>query len=133
MAQYGLQRTIVFSFSKYIHPHYCGRVLTLSVCFSLLKHEFRNCHQVPSVTLWLSKLCSFRPWFVFLSQEVKNSLTQRGVATSKTTPYQPTGNGLVERYNGIIWKVVRLALKSANQPDSQWEQVLPGAPHSALD
>ena len=66
----------------------------------------------------------------FLSQELKNYLTQRGVVTSKTTPYHPTGNGQVERYNGIIWKAVRLALKSANLPDSQWELVLPGALHS---
>ena len=61
----------------------------------------------------------------FLSQEVKNYLTQQGVATRKTTPYHPTGNGQVERYSGIIWKAVYLALKSANLPDSQWKQVLP--------
>ena len=52
------------------------------------------------------------------------------MATSKVTPYHPTGNGQVERYNGIIWKAVRLALKSANLPDSQWELALPDALHS---
>ena len=66
----------------------------------------------------------------FLSRELKEHLSQRGVATSKTTPYHPIGNGQVERYNGIIWKSIRLALKSANLPDSQWELVLPDALHS---
>ena len=36
----------------------------------------------------------------------------------------------VERYNSIIWKAVRLALRSANLPDSRWELVLADALHS---
>ena len=66
----------------------------------------------------------------FLSQELKQYLSQRGIATSKTTPYHPIGNGQVERYNGIIWKSVRLSLKSMNLPDSRWELALPDALHS---
>ena len=66
----------------------------------------------------------------FLSQELKEYLSQRGIATSKSTPYHPIGNGQVERYNGIIWKTVRLSLKSKNLPDTQWEVVLPDALHS---
>ena len=66
----------------------------------------------------------------FLSRELKQYLAERGIATSKTTPYHPIGNGQVERYNGIIWKGVRLSLKSANLPDSKWEQVLPDVLHS---
>ena len=66
----------------------------------------------------------------FLSQELKEYLSQRGIATSKSSPYHPIGNGQVERYNGIIWKTVRLSLKSNNLPDSQWEVVLPDALHS---
>lgn len=66
----------------------------------------------------------------FLSQELKQYLSQRGIAMSKTTPYHPIGNGQAERYNGIIWKSVRLYLKSMNLPDSQWELVLPDALHS---
>ena len=50
----------------------------------------------------------------YLSQELKEYLSQRGIATSKSTPYHPIGNGQVERYNGIIWKTVRLSLKSKN-------------------
>ena len=48
----------------------------------------------------------------------------KGVATSSTTPYNPQGNGQVERYNGIIWKTVRLALRSRNMDTSHWEKVL---------
>ena len=67
---------------------------------------------------------------LFLSQELKEYLPQRGIATSKSKPYHPIGNGQVERYNGIIWKTVRLSLKPKNLPDSQWEVVLPDALHS---
>ena len=66
----------------------------------------------------------------FLSRELKEYLTQRGIATSRTTPYHPIGNGQAERYNGIIWKAVRLALESTNLPVSSWELVLPDALHS---
>ncbi|XP_046862179.1 uncharacterized protein LOC124455579 [Xenia sp. Carnegie-2017] len=67
----------------------------------------------------------------FMSQELKEYLSQRGIATSRTTPYHPMGNGQVERYNGIVWKAIRLSLKSASLPDSKWEMVLPDALHSA--
>ena len=66
----------------------------------------------------------------FLSQELKEFLTRRGVATSKTTPYHPSGNGQCECYNGIIWKSVLLALKSQQLALTQWELVLPNVLHS---
>ena len=50
----------------------------------------------------------------FLSKEMKHYLTQKGIATRKSTPYHPIGNGQCERYNGIIWKGFQLALKSHN-------------------
>ena len=34
----------------------------------------------------------------FLSQEIKDYFSQRGIATSKTSPYHPIGNGQCERY-----------------------------------
>ena len=43
---------------------------------------------------------------LFLSQDVQQYLRGNGIATSRTTPYNPTGNGQVERYNGIIWKAI---------------------------
>ena len=66
--------------------------------------------------VWNSKLHPLRQGSAFLSQELKEFLTRRGAATSKTTPYYLSGNGQCERYNGIIWKSVLLALKS--QPHS---------------
>jgi len=64
------------------------------------------------------------------SADVKDHLSSRSVATSRSTPYHPIGNGQVERYNGIIWKAVRLALASAQLPVQQWEKVLPDVLHS---
>ena len=65
-----------------------------------------------------------------VSQELNHWLIGQGVACSRTTPYNPTGNGQVERYNGIIWKSVLLALEQKKLPVSQWEVVLPEALHS---
>ena len=38
----------------------------------------------------------------FISQAVRSFLNDRGISVSRSTPYNPTGNGQVERYNGII-------------------------------
>ena len=43
------------------------------------------------------------------------------------SPYHPTGNSQVERYNGVIWKAIRLALKTHNLSVSSWEAVLTDA------
>ena len=66
----------------------------------------------------------------FMSAELTHYLTTRGIATSHSTPYHPIGNGQVERYNGIVWKSVRLALASAKLPVEHWEKVLPDVLHS---
>ena len=61
---------------------------------------------------------------------MKEYLSQKGIATSRTTPYHPIGNSQCERYSGIVWKSIQLTLKSHSLPDSQWEMVLPDALHS---
>ncbi|GFT05384.1 putative retrovirus-related pol polyprotein from transposon opus [Trichonephila clavipes] len=53
-----------------------------------------------------------------------------GIATSRTTPYNPAGNGQVECYNGIIWKTIQLALRSNSMKTEQWEGVIQTALHS---
>ena len=50
----------------------------------------------------------------FSSDTVKDFLLKRGVAFSKSSPYHPTGNAQVERYVGVLWKSIRLALKFNN-------------------
>ena len=66
----------------------------------------------------------------FLSSELKKYLTERGIATSKSTPYHPTGNSQCERINQTVWKTVQLILKTKQLPNSSWEAVLPEALHA---
>ncbi|KAG8183811.1 hypothetical protein JTE90_027736 [Oedothorax gibbosus] len=66
----------------------------------------------------------------FMSQELKSFLTSLGVAKSRTTAYNPQGNGQVERYNGIVWKTVLLALNSKGLGTERWEETLQPALHS---
>ena len=54
--------------------------------------------------------------FNFMSFEFKSWLHSKGIPTSRTTRYNSRRNGQVERYNGIIWKTVLLALRSKQLP-----------------
>jgi len=65
-----------------------------------------------------------------MSAELKQFLYAHGIATSRMTGYNPQGNGQVERYNGVIWKAVTLALKSRGLGPEQWEIALPNALNS---
>ncbi|KRX14053.1 Uncharacterized protein T07_5149 [Trichinella nelsoni] len=66
----------------------------------------------------------------FMSNDLKTYLHSLGVVTSRTTAHNPQGNGQAERYNGIIWKAVTLALRSHNLRIEQWEEVIGLALHS---
>ena len=66
----------------------------------------------------------------FLSSDVQTFLRDKGIATSRTTPYNPQGNGQVERLNGTLWKTIQLTLKTRELSADQWESVLPDALHS---
>ena len=65
----------------------------------------------------------------FMLEELKGFLHSRGIATSRTTAFNPQSNGQVERYNGIIWQMVSLALRSTNLSIANWEKVLDVALH----
>ena len=66
----------------------------------------------------------------FLSGTVKDFLLKRGITSSKPSAYHPTGNASVERYVGVVWKSIRLALRSNNLTVSCWETVLSETLHS---
>ena len=66
----------------------------------------------------------------FMSVELKNFLLKRGIAASRTTSYNPNGNGQVERLNGSLWKAITLALKTQGLPVNCWQEVLSDALHS---
>ena len=51
-----------------------------------------------------------------MSNELKQWLHEKDIAVSRTTPYNPQGNGQTEWYNGIIYKTVELALKTKELP-----------------
>ena len=64
-----------------------------------------------------------------VSEEIRLFLLRNGISYSNSTKYNPRGNGQVERYNGVIWKSIQLALRNRNLPESQWEIVLPEVLH----
>jgi hypothetical protein len=66
----------------------------------------------------------------FMSQELKTWLSSLGVVTSRTTPYNPRGNGQIERFNGTVWKTIQLALKDRGLPITRWEEVLADTLHA---
>ena len=66
----------------------------------------------------------------FMSEELKSFLADKGIASSRSCPYNPTGNGQVERYNGVIWKAIQLAAASRNLRIESWELLLPDVLHS---
>ena len=66
----------------------------------------------------------------FMSQELKQYLLSKNVATSRSTPYNPQCNGQVEKLNSTLWKSITMALKSRGLPQTHWQDVLPDALHS---
>ena len=66
----------------------------------------------------------------FMSTELQTFLHNKGVATSRTTAYNPQGNGQVEKLNHTLWRTILLTLKSRKLPTTHWEDVLPDALHS---
>jgi len=65
----------------------------------------------------------------FMSSEMTTFLRRHQISSSRSTPYHPTGNSQCERYVGLIWKTILLALKDRHLSVSDWETVLPDALH----
>ena len=66
----------------------------------------------------------------FMNVELTTFLHQKGIATSRTTSYNPAENGQVERCNGTVWKAINLALKTHRIPVKYWQEVISDALHS---
>ena len=66
----------------------------------------------------------------FMSREFKEYLNNRGIATSNSNPYHPTGNSQCERYVQTIWKTIALMIRGRKLSPSHWEDVLAEALHS---
>ena len=100
-----------------------------------------ECHDISSGTV-VNKLCQLfsifgMPSYIhsdrgssFMSEELKSFLHSKGIATSRTTAYNPRGNGQVEKLNDTLWRAIQLSLKSKNFEIDQWECVLLDALHS---
>ena len=65
-----------------------------------------------------------------VTAEFKSYLIKQGIAQSHSAVYRPAGNSQVEGHNGVLWRAVRLALKTRNMPITQWERVLHNVMHS---
>ena len=59
-------------------------------------------------------------------------LHSHGVATSRTTSFNPRGNGHCQKSNGTIWKAIQCSLKSSQLPLTHWEDTLSDVLHSIL-
>ena len=53
-----------------------------------------------------------------MSDELQRYLLGKGIADSRTTSYNPRGNGQVEKENGTVWKAILMALRSRGLPTS---------------
>ncbi|CAH0715199.1 unnamed protein product, partial [Brenthis ino] len=65
----------------------------------------------------------------FMSEEFKSFLRQSNIASSRTTPYNPQGNGQVKRLNGTLWRTIQLSLWSKGLSVENWEVALKDALH----
>ena len=65
----------------------------------------------------------------FMCDELLRFFLNKGIATSRTTAYNATCNGQVEKYIGTIWKVVTVALKTCGLPMACWQDI-PDSLHS---
>ena len=63
-------------------------------------------------------------------EELTSYLHNYGIATSKTSRYNPQGNGQCERYDGVIWKTIQLRIKSLKLHINEWKLVITEALHT---
>ena len=113
--------TVVDEFSRYPFAFPCPNMQSQTVisCLKQIFYLFGACGYIHS-----DRAKSF------FSHEFVSFMHSLRIPTSKTSAYNPASNGQCEKYNGIIWSGVKLALKDQNLPISRWEVVLPQVLHS---
>lgn len=65
-----------------------------------------------------------------MSTEFRSFLLGKGIAQSRTTPFNPAGNGQCERVNQTLWRTIKMMLHHCGKSEDQWERLLPDALHS---
>ncbi|KAG8180968.1 hypothetical protein JTE90_024717 [Oedothorax gibbosus] len=65
-----------------------------------------------------------------MSVDLKNFLNSQGIASTRSTAYNPQGNGQVEPYSGIMWKTIQLALKTKQIQIGRGVEILSTTLHS---
>ena len=92
--------TLIDKFSRFPFAFPCKDISATSVI-----HHLRTLFGLFGMPLYIhSDRAS-----AFMSFELKDYFHGKGFATSRTTSFNPTENGLVKRMNGTIWKAVTLA------------------------
>ena len=66
----------------------------------------------------------------FVSKEIELFLNERGIASAFSSVYNPSGKSQCKRFNGIIWNISKLALRTRGLKTSQWEMVVPESLHA---
>ena len=62
--------------------------------------------------------------------ELRKYFLDNGIGYSNSSKYNPRGNGQCERYVGVIWKAIQLALLTKGLSLTHWESVLPEVLHA---
>lgn len=113
--------TIIDEFSRFPFAYACKDVSSRSVI---------NCFEDLFSTFGTPAYIHSDRGTSFLSDELRKFLSSLGTSCSRTTPYNPQGNGQVERLNGTLWRTVQLNLKCKNEDIVNWEKALLPALHS---
>ena len=66
----------------------------------------------------------------FMSAKVKQFMDDFNITSTRTTPYNPQGNGQCEKFNGTIWKAVKAHMEDNKWSSGLWEEALPHALNS---
>ncbi|XP_046978653.1 uncharacterized protein LOC124544230 [Vanessa cardui] len=113
--------TIIDEYSRFPFAYACKEITTATVirCLKDLFYTFGTPLYIHSDR-----------GSAFISKEFTDFLSSLGISCSRTTPYNPRGNGQVERLNGTLWKTLQLALRTREMSIESWEHLLPISLHA---